>query len=223
MTDQPIACDPVLADRLSAVMDVEGRIPRALDALGPLTGAAVAVVVVPGTPWLDRLRTLAPAPLLVPPADPGSPLVIPAEEASLDVVVTLWSGFRGVDASDLSEVDRVLRPGGRLLVVHDYGRDDVSALRDPEAPEYRSWSRRGGPFLGPGAFKIRVVHCFWTFADVEAATAALTALGARGEALAAGIRRPRLSWNVAIYHRERPGAGPGDGPAADPDPGPTVG
>ena len=46
--------------------------------------------------------------------------------------------------ADLREADRRLRPEGRLLVVHDYGRDDVSALRDPQSPEYRVWSRREG-------------------------------------------------------------------------------
>lgn len=202
-------------------MDVEGRIPRALDALGPLTGSAVGVLDVPGTPWLDRIRALGPDPMLVAPADPGGPLAIPAADASLDAMVTLWSGFRRGDDADLSEADRVLRPGGRLLVVHDYGRDDVSALRDPEAPEYRTWSRRGGPFLRPGAFKIRVVHCFWTFTDLEAAKAVLAAFGERGERLAAGLRRPRLSWNVAIYHRARPGAEPA-GAAGGPGPGPVT-
>ena len=61
----------------------------------------------------------------------------------------------------------VLRPGGRLLVLHDYGRDDVSRLRG-DLPEYGLLSRRDGPFLR-GGFKVRVVHCFWTFESIEEA------------------------------------------------------
>ena len=51
-----------------------------------------------------------------------------APAGSVDVVIGLWSLFRGVTAADLTAADRILRPGGRLLVVHDYGRDDVSRL-----------------------------------------------------------------------------------------------
>ena len=114
-------------------------------------------------------------------------------------------GVRGVDPRDLAEADRVLRPDGRLLVVHDYGRDDVSRLRG-DLPEYGLWSRRDGPFLSAG-FRIRVVHCFWTFASLEAMTAFLGgAFGEVGAALAATLKRPRLSYNVAVYHRSRGGA-----------------
>jgi hypothetical protein len=138
---------------------------------------------------------------------------VDAADGSLDVVVGLWTAFRGVDAADLAEVDRVLRPAGRLLVVHDYGRDDVSALRDPEAPEYGTWSRREGPFLRHSAFRIRVVHCFWTFPSLDDARECLAGFGERGEVLAARLRRPRLSWNVAVYHRWRGGVEP-EGEAA---------
>ena len=127
----------------------------------------------------------------------------------MDVVTARWSAFQGVDPDELAEADRVLRPGGRLLVVHDYGRDDVSLLRG-DLPEYRLWSRRDGPFLSAG-FRIRVIHCFWTFPDLAAAQAFLRgAFPETGERVAAALKRPRLTYNVAVYHRTR-----GDGPPPD--------
>ena len=88
--------------------------------------------------------------------------------------------------------------------MHDYGRDDVSRLRG-DLLEYGLWTRRDGPFLR-GGFRIRVLHCWWTFASLDEAREFLVgAFGAVGEAVAAELRRPRLSYNVALYHRDRPG------------------
>ncbi len=186
-------------------MDIEGKIPRALESLGPLAGRDVTMIDVPGTAWAERLRSAGSDPVIVP---AGWPIDLPVADGSQDVVVTLWTGFRGVDAADLAEVDRTLRPGGRLLVVHDYGRDDVVDLRDPESPEFRSWSRRDGPFLQGAGFKIRVVHCFWTFSSLDHARETLDDFGERGAVVAARLKRPRLSWNVAVYHRWRGGQAP---------------
>ncbi len=206
MSDLPFQLAAPQAERLRAAADVEGKIIRALEALGPLAGRDLALIDVPAGPLLARLAAAGITGLALPLADPFR-LDVP--DASLDAVVSLWSGFRGVDGAELAEVDRALRPGGRLLVVHDYGRDDVSALRDPDAPEYVSWGRRDGPFLAGGGFKIRVLHCFWTFASVEEARGFLVeAFGERGTVAGAALKRPRLAWNVAVYHRWRRGEAP---------------
>jgi hypothetical protein len=203
VADIPFPLADPLAERLRTATDVEGKIVRALESLGPLAGRDVALVDVPAGPLLDRLAAAGISGVRVP---LGEPFRLDAPDASLDAVISLWSGFRGVDPAALGEVDRVLRPDGCLLVVHDYGRDDVCGLGEPDAPEYRSWSRREGPFLRGGGFKVRVVHCFWTFPSVEEARAFLSeAFGERGEAVGAALKRPRLAWNVAVYHRRRGG------------------
>jgi SAM-dependent methyltransferase len=210
VADLPFTLPAHLADQLRAAADIEGKIPRALNDIGQLGGADVALLDVPNGALRDRLALLVPSLHDLALALPlTSPLRLDRPDASLDVVIAMWSAFRGVDAGELAEVDRVLRPGGRLLVVHDYGRDDVSALVEPGAPAYGAWSHRDGPFLTRGGFRIRVVHCFWTFDTLEAAQGFLAeAFGAAGEVVGAKLKRPRLSWNVAIYHRLRGGVPP---------------
>ncbi len=204
VADLPFQLPDPLAARLRAVADVEGKLPRALLALGLPAAGDVGLLDDPEGWGAARLREHGAAAQSLPLADP---LRLDAPDGSLDAIVTLWSGFRGVDPAGLAEVDRALRDEGRLMVVHDYGRDDVCALRPADAPEYTTWSRRDGPFLRGGGFRIHVVHCFWTFPSVEDGRAFLAeAFGPCGQALADGLRRPRLTWNVAIYHRARGGA-----------------
>jgi hypothetical protein len=201
MSDLPVSLPAGLEPAFLAAFDPGGKLVAALEALGPVSNRDVVVVGASGGPLVDRL-TAARARLTS--APDGSPLRLEAADASADAVIGLWSAFRGVEAADIAEVDRVLRPAGRHLVVHDYGRDDVSRLYPPDRVEYGAWSHRFGPFLG-GGFRVRVVHCFWEFESQEAATDFLTAaFGDTGAKVAETLKRPRLSYNVAVYHRSRP-------------------
>jgi hypothetical protein len=199
VSDLPIDLEEPLATQLARAVDVEGKIPRALDALGQLAGRDVLAVDAGGL-RVGQLEGLG-ARVRVS-GSIAEAAGVPEE--SVDAVVGWWSSFRGVDPAEIAGADRVLRGGGRVLVVHDYGRDDVSALLG-ERPEYTTWGRRDGPFLSNG-FRIRVLHCWWTFGSTdEAADFLAQAFGDAGRAVAERLRRPRLSYNVAVYHRAKLG------------------
>jgi hypothetical protein len=195
----PISLPPELELRLAAAFDREGKIVAGLEALGPIANRDVLLIDTPGGAIRADLAALG-ARLVDAPLTAAAHLGLPA--GSVDAVIGLWSAFRGLVPAELAEADRVLRPDGRLLAVHDYGRDDVSRLLG-DRPEYGAWSRRNGPFLG-GGFRVRVLHCWWTFESLETMAAFLReAFGEEGAALAATLRRPRLSYKVGIYHRSR--------------------
>jgi len=201
VADLPLDLPEAAASALLAALDREGKIGRALEALGPIAGRDVLVV---GAGSAERARLASAGARVADVSLDVGRSIWPVPDSSADAVVSAWSGFRGVSPGELVEADRVLRPGGRLLVIHDYGRDDVSRLRG-DLPEYGAWSRRDGPFVRNG-FRIRVLHCFWTFDTIEAAAVFLgDAFGEAGRTLAAGLKRPRLTYNVAIYHRARGG------------------
>jgi hypothetical protein len=199
VADLPIALPAELGARLARALDVEGKIPAALEALGPVSGRDVGFVDTDCGPVLDAVRTIGARTVSLP-ADPATWRALGS--GSLDVLVGLWSAFRGVDPVELAGAERLLRPGGRLLVLHDYGRDDIAHLRGP-LPEHGAWSKPKGPFLADG-FRVRVLHCWWTFATVDEARAFVAAaFGPPGEAFGGTLKRPRLSYNVAVYHRTR--------------------
>jgi hypothetical protein len=194
MADLPMELDAALEGRLAHALDIEGKIPRAFEALGPV--ADRDVLLLDGTHSGIRAAQLT---------DLGARVTVGASDGSapdhaFDVVISCWRPFLDPDAASLAEAMRVARPDGRLLVLHDYGRDDVSRIRG-DRPEYGLWSRRDGPFLR-GGFKIRVLHCFWTFESIEAGQGFLEeAFGSVGRDVGASMTRPRLTYNVAVYHR----------------------
>jgi SAM-dependent methyltransferase len=197
VADLPIELGDGLTERLARILDVEAKIPRSFDALGPVGGRDV--LLLDGADGI-RARQLTELGARVAFAATDGQSHIDAPDDSADVVLSLWMPFPGDLTRVEREVDRVLRPGGRLLVLHDYGRDDVSRLRG-DLPEYGLLSRRDGPYLR-GGFKVRVVHCFWTFGSIDEARDLLeAAFGAVGSQVAATMRRPRLTYNVAVYHK----------------------
>ena len=195
--------DAALEGRLARALDVEGKIPRVLEALGPVSGRDV--ILVDGEPARRdadgiRARQLRELDARLTVTGWGELPRPEIPDASADVLIGCWTSFRGPVKAELDEAARILRPAGRLLALHDYGRDDVSRLLGAR-PEYGEWSRRDGPFLR-GGFKIRVVHCFWTFESIEEGREFLeAAFGDVGRTVGADMTRPRLSYNLAVYHR----------------------
>ncbi len=207
MADQTVRLpDPRLQERLDAAIDREGKIPAALAELGPIAGRRVVVVDSDAGLRAAQLAALGGSVIASPPADSAA-----IATSSADVVVACWSAIRPGEeqaAAEVREAMRILAPTGRLLVVHDYGRDEVTRLLGPADREAQliGWSDRRGPFLVNG-FRVRVLHCWWSWDALEEATALLRdAFGPAGEAVAGAMRRPRLAYKVAVYHRDHESA-----------------
>jgi SAM-dependent methyltransferase len=204
---------PALEQAFLGVVDVEGKLLAALEDLGPVGGRNVVLLDAGRGSWERQLAGIGAAVTAVAfpdPLDEAAALAriaeLPAAEA--DTVVVPWSELAVPGSRFISEAQRLLRPCGRLLLMHDYGRDDVWGLWPERRDRVVAWSRRRGPFLGDG-FRVRVIHCWWTFRSAEEARELLTAgFGPLGVELADRMKRLRLEYQVAVYHRWVPGPGP---------------
>jgi hypothetical protein len=205
MPDLPSAIPSAqLEESFLRVVDVERKVPAALDALGPVCDRDVVVLdggsgnLARGLATMGaRTRSLA----FEPDIDAAMAAVSELPLRCADVVVIPWSEFATPESPLIDFAERLLRPGGRLLLIHDYGRDEVWSLRPELQDRQVDWSHRGGPFLGCG-FRVRVIHCWWTFESPEQAREMLeAAFGPAGLELFGRMKRQRLEYQVAIYHR----------------------
>jgi SAM-dependent methyltransferase len=216
--------DPVLHARLGDAIDPDRKVLEGLERIVPLSGKRIADI---GTgighyPMILARRTgrtygIESDPELLAEARrraagshqpnirivEGEPTKLPLRNGAVDIVLT--GNILPEDGSlpAIEEAQRVLRPGGRLIVVGYYGRDDVAALLEPEvvAQAIDATQRRTGWWLRNG-FKIKVVHARVDLAEPELAHALLPRLfGDRGRAYLMGPHRPFLRLNLGLYHR----------------------
>jgi SAM-dependent methyltransferase len=132
----------------------------------------------------------------------GEPTALPLRDGAVDIVL---HGL--IEADDawlpaIGEALRVIRPGGRLVVIGYYGRDDVGALLEPEvvAAARHATQRRSGWWLRHG-FQIKVVHARLDLRDVDVAHAILPRLyGDRARAFLMSAHPPQPELKLGLYH-----------------------
>jgi SAM-dependent methyltransferase len=219
--------DPVLHARLGEVIDPERKVLAALERIVPLSGKRIADI---GTgighyPMLLARRTgrtygIESDPALLQAARQratdahqpniriveGEPTSLPLRDGAVDIVLSASIDPDDTALPAVTEAMRVLRPGGRLIVIGYYGRDDVRALLEPEvvARALEATQRRTGWWLRHG-FKIKVVHAKLDLQDEETAQELLVRLyGDRGRAFLMGPHRTSLELKLGLFHRAKP-------------------
>ena len=221
-----ITPDAALHARLGEMIDPDRQILAALERITPLSGKRIADV---GTgighyPMLLARRTgrtygIESDPELLAEARrraaisrqpnvrivEGTDTTLPLRDGAVDIVLSgrITPDDRSLPA--IAEAMRVLRSGGRLVVIGYYGRDDVSELLEPEVAAHaiEATRRRSGWWLRHG-FKIKVVHARIDIGDDATAMELLPRLyGDRGRAFLMAPHPPQLQVRLGLYHRSR--------------------
>ena len=215
--------DPALHARLGEVIDPERKVLAALERIVPLAGKRIADV---GTgighyPMLlarhtGRTYGIESDPALLEVArqrandahQPNLRIVeggleaLPLRDGAVDVVLCGLIEPNDSSLPAIAELLRVLRPGGRLVVIGYYGRDQVASLLAPEvvAAALEATQRRTGWWLRHD-FKIKVVHSRLDISDPEVATELLPRLyGERGRAFLLAPHPPSLILKLGLFH-----------------------
>jgi SAM-dependent methyltransferase len=218
--------DAALHARLGDAIDPERRVLAALERITPISGKRIADV---GTgighyPMLLARRTgrtygVESDPELLEVARrrataahqpnlrivEGEPTALPLRDGAVDIVLSSLIDPDDDSRAAIDEALRVLRPGGRLVVLGYYGRDDVASLLEPEVVRHamEATQRRTGWWLRNG-FKIKVVHARLDLHDAETAHELLPRLyGDRGRAYLMGPHAASLKLNLGLYHRPK--------------------
>ncbi len=219
--------DPSLHQRLGEAIDPDRKVLDALERIIPVSGRRIADI---GTgighyPMLLARRTgrtygIESNPDLLREARrraiashqpnirivEGAGTALPLRDGAVDIVLTSTIDPDDAALPAVEEAMRIIRPGGRLVVIGYYGRDDMSALLEPEVVAHarEATQRRTGWWLRNG-FKIKVVHSRLDLGDSDTAHELLPRLyGDRGRAFLMGPHRSSLRLNLGLFHREKP-------------------
>jgi SAM-dependent methyltransferase len=132
----------------------------------------------------------------------GEPTALPLRDGAVDIVLHGLIEAEDAWLPAIGEALRVIRPGGRLIVIGYYGRDDVAPLLEPEvvAEARHATQRRTGWWLRHG-FKIKVVHARLDLRDAETAHAVLPRLyGDRARAFLMTAHPAMPELKLGLYH-----------------------
>ena len=130
---------------------------------------------------------------------PAGAEAIPLDDDSVQVAYATWAYFFGPGSEKgLDEVRRVVQPGGNIVVVENYGHDELSRLWPEAEAECESWP----PWFLERGFVCEVVDTVWRFRTTDEALAVLEFLwGERARAHVLENDRVEFGYKVAIYHQ----------------------
>ena len=198
VADLPIDLGGTLNERLARCLDTEGKIPRALEALGPVSDRDVLLVGTPGGLRERQLADLGARVLATPDAD--EPLAGQGN-GSVDVVIGMWTSFRGADPSQVREAQRV---SGRAAA---FSSSTITvATTSPGSAGTFPNTARGVIERGRSSATAFTSGSSTASGRSSRSTTPPTSwarrLATAGHEVARSMTRPRLSYNVAVYHRD---------------------
>jgi ubiquinone/menaquinone biosynthesis C-methylase UbiE len=131
---------------------------------------------------------------------PGGAAQIPLPDGCVDVAYATWAYFFGPGSEPgLEEVARVVRSGGQIVIVQNYGHDEMSSFWASKESECESWPA----WFEEQGFACEVVDTVWSFQTVDEALAVLEFLwGEQARTYVLEQNKSEFGYKVAVYHRE---------------------